>query len=84
MDWLDARTAPDNEIVLAAWPMRLLDEDDMPTGAVVAVHVITAQRHGDTWDDLGGFDGIGRGFDDDHEPVESPTHWMPLPAPPAI
>ena len=83
MMWQPADTAPMHETVLVAWPLRKLDVNDMPTGDVVRVAVCLGIRGSASgWDDLGAFEGTGQYFDDDHEPVESPSHWMPLPSPP--
>jgi hypothetical protein len=83
--WMPADTAPLNEVVLVAWPLRRLDENDMPTGDFVRMSVCLGIRTGATgWDDLGAHEGIGLHFDDDHEAIEAPTHWMPLPAPPQL
>lgn len=82
--WQPIETAPENTDILVRWPMRLVDENDMPTGEITSCHTIIAQKNKELgWDDQGSMcDASASWMMTDDETAFEPTYWMPLPQPP--
>lgn len=83
--WRPIETAPkDDTRVLAYFPRHPFDEDENMNEAVDLGGVMAVTwRNGGGWIEPDYMDAIGAWFGDDCCYAPAPTHWMPLPAPPA-
>jgi len=84
-EWQPISTAPrDGRDILVWWPMRALDDEGLPTGEIVDGRAFVS-----AWV-IGGYWWEPKEVEDgcDEEEIEcgfteEPSHWMPLPEPPA-
>lgn len=82
--WLPIETAPkDMTHVLALWPKRKLDEECFPSGPITGHVQAVTFYSGGGWVEPDYLDAIGESFGDEEAYAPEPSHWMPLPAPPA-
>ncbi len=87
-EWQDISTAPMDKRILVWWPTYRVDEDDNPTDEVVGgEQIVSSKRTGswgpnEAWEEPDWISGHGLHMDDDWCFAATPTHWMPLPAPP--
>lgn len=84
MDTQPIDTAPrDGSEVLTYWPKLKLDDDGGMTDEVVGGSWAVTCWIGGQWDDPECLNAIGALFGDDECYADQPTHWHPLPPPPA-
>jgi hypothetical protein len=84
--WQPICTAPreQGKPILVSWPVRELDDDDMPTGPILRRVTLITEMNGNHWLDPDVCNAVGVWFGDDYAYAEQPDLWMPVPASPAI
>lgn len=83
--WQPIETAPREHgySIMVSWPVRELDDDDMPTGPILRRVTLITEMNGNQWLDPDVCNASGSWFGDDYAFAEQPDLWMPLPTAPA-
>jgi hypothetical protein len=82
--WQPIETAPkDGTHILVSWPMRQMDDEDMPTGPTTRRDTLVTWMNGDSWIEPDYLGASGAWFGDEDCYAADPDLWMPLPTPPA-
>lgn len=81
--WKPTESAPQNTCVLVWWPFVEVGDDEDSTSEHVGGNVLISCLSGGAWSEPDEIEATGAYFGDDHEYADAPSHWMPLPKPPA-